>query len=1079
MNPDEEEPRIYSLDSLCSSVQQQIESSDQRTNMACLTENRDVNRLIDLVQRQCLITPQSIALKTTAHSFSYKELWGEINGMENILSTILPTYAEGKETIAIHFPNSIGYIVSLLSIIGCGRAFLPLPVDMPSERMLFSLNDANVHKVIMTEPSDDLSSTAKVLLKHSVAGEDIVMIEFKKGDTEIQKSNQIQTVNESGHIIKCPTNKDISYIIYTSGSTGKPKGVQVKESSIINVARAQIKAWDIGPNDVIAQFASIGFDASIVEIFTSVLSGAALAILGEQERLGDNFVKAINAMNVTTITLPPSALSVYSPDNFQTLQKIISAGEVCSSNIAMKWASKENVRFFNAYGPTEGTVCATYYEYMLYTKSAKLIEDLPIGKAIDGVQVYLFVESMKSVPPGVVGEIYIGGKGVAHGYIGHAYHCTADRFVQNPFVDDPSKLFKTGDYAVEDGDGNLTFMGRVDDQIKIRGHRMDLKEIEQAIVEQPNIDMAVVVVHKCTEMNGNFLAAFIVSASIDISKLRNDLLKVLPKYMVPTFFKRLEASAFPKILNGKIDRKYLEKDESIHEQSRSCSSNCLNEEELVVAKHWATIFKFDESVMCYLNKETSFRELGGNSLQLVRLQKLIEDDVNQTVPFTKIAMADTLADLAGLIRRYKDSGTWLKHKDAQHIKRNEGHYRLIIDDSQLSNSVFATTEDCYSQSNDKCSALHVPSSDSNKLQLRNVLLSGVTGFLGTFILSELLTQTDVHVFCMVRATSKVKALGRIIDSMKNNKLWKSEYVLRMTAIVSDLTQQRFGISKDSYNSLESTVDVVFMNGAEVNMNKSYEELRSVNVKSMKEAIKFASTGMRKYLFATSSLSVFLFPPHESANSKPSRRLCTEVEFPDDPSLINGGYGQSKWASERLVMQALDFLPGGAIFRPARVTGRSTDGAGPKNDLFASMLLGMPRLGYYPDMDFPFDMVPVDFCAKSMVEILVKICSFPEEKIAKVYHIYNRDTIPFNQLFKDTDLQPCPLSEWRVKLQSADDINQELIPLTPFFMSEFWDNTRFWPVFDTSNTDNTISENTKRLMKPANELLEIYKRFFRL
>ena len=1045
--------------------------------MACPTETYDVNRLIDLIYRQCMLTPESIALKTTAHSLSYKELWQEVNEMETILSTILPTYIAPKDIIAINLPNSIGYIVSLLSIIGCGRAFLPLPVDMPKERMLFSLSDACANKVIMTK-NDGLSSTAKVLLKHNIAGEEIVLIDLKKADTDIQKSDRVVTANENHPMMKSAIDEDFSYIIYTSGSTGKPKGVKVKESSVINVARAQIKAWDIGPIDVIAQFASIGFDASIVEIFTSVLSGASLAILGEQERHGDKFLKAMNEMRVTTITLPPSVLTVYSPDDFQTLQKIISAGEVCSSHIAMKWASEENVRFFNAYGPTEGTVCATFYEYIFKSKSANTIEDLPIGKPIDGVQVYLFDESMKEVPPGVVGEIYIGGKGVAQGYIGHAHHCTTDRFVQNPFVDEPSRLFKTGDYAVEADDGNITFMGRIDDQIKIRGHRIDLKEIEETIDEQEDIDMAVVVVHKCTAMKDNFLAAFIVSSSIDINKLRNDLLKVLPKYMVPTFFKRLEGSAFPTTLAGKIDRKYLERDESIHEQSRSFGPDVLNEEELLVAKHWATIFKFDESFMCYLSKETSFRELGGNSLQLVRLQKLIEDDLNQTVPFTEIAMADTLVDLAELIRQYKDTGSLPKHKDAQTIKTNEALRRQIIDDSELSNGVFPTSEDRrYSQSNDQCSALY--SSDSNMLQQRNVLLSGVTGFLGAFVLSELLEQTDVHVFCMVRATSKVKGLSRIIDNMTNYNLWKSEYVLRITVVVSDLTQQRFGMSEDVYNSLENTVDVVFMNGAEVNMNKSYEELRSVNVNSMKEAIKFASTGTRKYLFASSSLSVFLFPPHESANSQTSRRMCTEAGFLDDPLLINGGYGQSKWASDRLVRQALDCLPGGAIFRPARVTGRSTDGAGPKNDLFASILFGMQRLGFYPDLDFPYDMVPVDFCAHSMVEILVQICSFPAEKMANVYHLYNRDTIPFNQLFKDMNLQPCSISEWRRKLQSTDDDNQELIPLTPFFMSEFWDNTRFWPVFDTSNTDNTISENTKRLMKPSKELLETYKEFFEL
>ena len=1044
--------------------------------MACLSRTVDVKSLIDLVHQQCLFTPESIAIKTTSHTLTYKELWKEVNEVKTAISTFLPTDEAQKDIVGINLPNSKGYIVSLLSIIGCNWAFLPLPVDMPKERLLSFLNDACVSKV-MTD-SDDLSSSTKVLLKHTIAGEDIVLFDLQKSDTDEQKCNQMNITNDKCKTLNSARREDFSYVIYTSGSTGKPKGVKVKESSVINVAKALINACDIGQVDVIAQFASIGFDASIAEIFTSLLSGASLAILGDHERLGEKFIQSLNEMSVTVITLPPSVLNVYSPESFQTLQKIVSAGEVCNSRLAEKWAASDNIRFFNAYGPTEGTVCASNYEYIPSKASSNTFEDLPIGKAIDGVKVYLLDESLNEVQSGIVGEIYIGGKGVAYGYIGHAQYLNVNRFIENPFVDVPARLFKTGDYAVEDDDGNIYFMGRDDDQVKIRGHRIDLKEIEETINKHKDIDIAIVVVHKCMAMKDNFLAAFIMSASIDIAELRSDLLKVLPKYMIPIFFKRLKESHFPKTLNGKIDRKSLEKDESVHEQSHSCNTNLLSEEEYLAAKHWATVFKFEESAIYYLNKETSFQELGGDSLQLVRLQRLIEDDLKQTVPFTEISKADTLADLAELIRQFKVSNTSHTKTATQSMNKTDTLRRLIIEDSELGNDVFQMNEITeYSQSNDTQSAL--PYGATNIMQPRNILLSGVTGFLGTFILSELLEQTDFHVFCMVRATCKAKGLSRIIDSMNKYNLWKSKYVLRITVIESDLTQQRFGLSKNMYSMLENKVDVVFMNGAEVNMNKSYEELRSANVHSTKEGIKLASSGTRKYLFFTSSLSVFLFPPHDSDKPKPCRRVCSEAEFLDDPLLINGGYGQSKWAAERLVMQALEGLPGGAIFRPARITGRSTDGACPKNDLFTSILFGMKRLGFYPDLDFPYDMVPVDYCAKAIVEILVQICSVPKENMATIYHLYNKDTIPFTKLFEDMNLKPCPLSEWRQKLLSTEDDDQQLVPLTPFLMSAFWDNTMYWPVFDTSNTDTSVSESTRKLMKPLEELLITYKTFHQL
>ena len=1039
--------------------------------------------LTSLVHKQCMLTPLSIALKTTMHVFTYKKMSEEVNRLNKLLSQMIPL-SEGKEILALHLPNSIAYVISLLAAVSSNYAFLPLPIDMPPDRILFTLKDAKVQRMIMTKGKADLcdlnglSSTMRTVFKHNIADEEIVLVDFSKDDdgkTVCDSRYCSDTVNHEEQKNKT-VREDFSYVMYTSGSTGRPKGVKVKESSVINLARAQIQIWDLGPGDVIAQFASIGFDASVSEIFTSILSGASLAILGEKERLGSDFVTTMNKLKVTTITLPPSALNIYSPDDFSALKKVVTAGEACTLNTAIKWTSSKNLRFFNAYGPTEATVCATCHEYLTGTHYEDVNRELPIGRAIDGVDVYLFDDFMNPVPPDVVAELYIGGKGLSHGYIGHASHYTADRFIQNPLTNEASFLYKTGDHAFQDRDGHITFVGRLDDQVKIRGHRIDLSEIEQVLIQHPKIDMGVVVVHKCSSSKEMSIAAFVAPTFIYISELREYLSKVLPKYMIPTYIKKMEVAEFPQSLNGKVSRKVLELDESIHETLESDGHSHLNETQLLVAKHWCTVFKFDDSFIYSLHRQSSFSELGGNSLQLVLLLRLIEDEIKVDLSFTDLGTADTVEEFAEVIRRCKD----MKHKfEHNNIKSKEELRELIFHDSELDNCFFPNPERRRSIQFTNC--IKLVRKCPNIKRPRNVLLSGVTGFLGAFLLSELLEQTNSHVCCMVRETSEARGMGRIVDNMRKYKLWKFEYASRLAVVISDLSQKRMGIAPDIYKSLCNAIDVVFMNAAAMNFNTAYEDHRSANVEGTKEFIKFASTGVRKYLFTTSSLSVFLFPPQsrDSCQTSENRRVFTEAEFFDDPVLIEGGYGQSKWASERLVMQALDFLPGGAIFRPARVSGRSYDGVGPKNDLFASILYGMKRLGSYPDMDFPFDLTPVDFCAKSMIEIAVKICNTSNNTHKQVYHLFNKDTFPFHYLFKGMGLRPCSLTEWRQELRNATEDNKELIPLTPFLMSEFWDRAPTWPVFDTSNTDNAISEETKQLMKPSKELLEVYKNFFQI
>ncbi|KAH3851282.1 linear gramicidin synthase subunit D-like [Dreissena polymorpha] len=1054
------------------------------------TKEETQESLAGLVDKQCQLTPMSIAIKSTTSMMTYNKLSAEINALANKITERAKCARDcSKQVIGIHMPNSIAYTVTLLAVVKSEHAFLPLPIDLPADRIVFTLKDAMVRKMLMTKEVyskcdlNGLTPSMSVSFEHQILDKTVVMVEFgsEKNDNKIYINGQNDYSDifngqspsknrKDHHDVK---ENDFLYLMYTSGSTGRPKGVKVKESGVINLSRAQIMCWDLVPGDVIAQFASIGFDASISEIFTSILSGSTLAVLGSTERLGSEFVSAITKMKASVITLPPSALNIYSPDDLPTLKKVVTAGEACTLNIANKWTSHGGIRFFNAYGPTEGTVCATCYEHFADTRYEDVNRELPIGRAIDGVQVYIFDAYMHPVPPDVVGELCIGGKGLAHGYIGHASHFTKERFVQNPLVKTKSLLYKTGDHAFQDSDGNITYVGRTDDQVKIRGNRIDLSEIEQVLIQHPKVEMAVVVVHKCSSTSDLSVAAYVAPTFIYISELREYLAKVIPKYMMPTFIQKLEVKDFPQTVNGKINRKKLEQDEIVHDQQVNDGHSHLNDMQLTVARLWCRVFKFDESFVYSLHRQSSFSELGGNSLQLVLLMRVLEDEFNFKISFTDLGSADTLEEFSDVIRRRRD----MQAKSEIEIADSVTDLRtMIYHDSELDSNFVANPE--------RRRSIHLLDFSSMTCKMgtskhpKNILLSGVTGFLGAFLLSEIMEQSNSHVCCMVRETTETRGIGRIIENMRNYGLWKFEYAPRIAVVLSDLSLENLGIAPDIYKSLCNAIDVVFMNAAMMNFNTPYEDHRVANVIGTKEFIRFATTGVQKYLFTTSSLSVFLFPDVKIGKDG-QRLVLSESDFMEDPLNLEGGYAQSKWASERLVLQALDSLPGGAIFRPARVSGQSIDGVGPKNDLFASIMLGMSKMGSYPDMDFPFDLTPVDFCAKAMIEITLKICNEDEsQSMPRVYHLFNRDTIEFRELFDGMDMQPLPLDDWRCQLRKLEG-NKELLPLTPFFMSNFWDRAPDWPIFDTANTDAYTSNHSKGLLKSTKELLPIYKRYFGL
>ncbi|HET8840181.1 MAG TPA: amino acid adenylation domain-containing protein, partial [Ktedonobacteraceae bacterium] len=341
----------------------------------------------------------------------------------------------------------------------------------PQERLVFMLHNADV-SILLTQQW--LVAQLPKLDRPYICLEDAWAVISQ------QSGQNIQT-------LAIPQNT--AYLIYTSGSTGEPKGVLIEHWSICNLAQAQIACYGIGPQSRVLQFSSLNFDASIAEILRALLSGASLYLeSAETLRHIPSLVEAINTYTINTMTLPPSILTLLPTSSLLSLHTIVAAGEPCSLEIVKRWAGTR--RFFNAYGPTEGTVCTTI---------ARCYPDqtsLSIGRPIDNVEVYVLDQSLFPVPTGVPGELYIGGTGLARGYQGRG-DLTAERFVPHPFSTQPGqRLYRTGDRVRWLADGQLEFLGRLDQQIKLRGHRIELEEIERVLARHPAVRESVVTVRE-------------------------------------------------------------------------------------------------------------------------------------------------------------------------------------------------------------------------------------------------------------------------------------------------------------------------------------------------------------------------------------------------------------------------------------------------------------------------------------------------------------------------------------------------------------------------------------------------------
>ncbi|WP_342404180.1 amino acid adenylation domain-containing protein [Brevibacillus sp. FSL K6-2834] len=593
-------------------------------------------------------TPYNTAISFEDTRISYKDLKVRVNKLAHYLINkgVMP-----QDRVGICVERSIEMVVAILATLKVGGTYIPMEPTYPQERINFILSDAGA-KFVITQDH----------LRERFPSCHLVIVQNESEEFSNQPSADLpETVD--------PTS--LAYIIYTSGSTGKPKGVMIEHRSVINFILAISEAYGITSQDRILQFASIGFDVSVFDIFTALLTGAELCIANDLEKKSPDHLKAMmNAKGVTVAELPPALLPMLDPDKLQTIRLVSVGGEAFSGDLVNEWATPTR-RFMNGYGPTETTVAV-----VLMDCQGKWETSPPIGRPLANHQVFVLNNSLKPVPVGVAGELYITGVGLARGYVNRP-DLTEEVFIRNPFSDEPeSRLYKTGDLVRWNIEGQLEFLGRTDRQIKIRGFRVELGEIESVLVEHPDILQAVIEVHD-DKQRGRQLVAYIVmkdGRTPELPKIREYLLERLPTYMVPS--RIMTIPSIPLTSNGKIDRRALPSPDDMVPLTQDDIQLPTNEIEERVAKDVFQVLLGINQV----NIHGNFFDLGGNSLQAIQVVSRIREIFGVDISLVEFFQSPTIANVANLVMKYQEQQTAARMKIMETLDQIEA---LSEEDAEL------------------------------------------------------------------------------------------------------------------------------------------------------------------------------------------------------------------------------------------------------------------------------------------------------------------------------------------------------------------------------------------------------------
>jgi amino acid adenylation domain-containing protein len=580
-----------------------------------------------LFEAQAATTPDAVAVACGERQLTYRQLDCQANQLARYL---IESKVGAEVLVGICIERSLEMMVGLLGILKAGGAYVPLDPSYPQERLDYTIADAAV-SVILTKQSllNKLPDYAGQVICLDTDWGEIDRFSPDRLDCEVSTAN-------------------LAYIIYTSGSTGKPKGVMIPHQGLVNYLSWCIKAYNVKTGAGSTVNSSISFDATITSLFSPLLVGRRVLLLPEQEEIEALKAAVCSGVEFNPIKITPAHLEILGHllvDRVEiNCRTFVIGGEALSAKIATFWQEHAPAtKLINEYGPTETVVGCCTYEVDDRNSTRW---DIPIGRPIANTQLYILDRQLQPVPIGIAGELYIGGDGLARGYLNQP-QLTESRFIANPF--DPARsprLYKTGDLARYLSDGNIDFLGRIDRQVKIRGFRIELGEIEAALCEHPQLRQTTVVVQE--NSGSKRLIAYYVpnDKALDspptVGELSDFISSKVPNYMVPSMFVMLPG--LPMTANGKIDRRALPEPDYLRLQPEMTFIAPRNELEIQLTKIWRKVLGIPS-----IGIRDNFFELGGHSLIAVRLFAEIEQTWGRNLPLATLFQAQTIEKMADLL----------------------------------------------------------------------------------------------------------------------------------------------------------------------------------------------------------------------------------------------------------------------------------------------------------------------------------------------------------------------------------------------------------------------------------------------
>jgi len=894
-----------------------------------------------LVEAEAARRPEATAVEMDGARLSYAEL--EVRASR--LARQLRALGVGAEArVALYLERSLDLPVAVLAVLQAGAAYVPLDPSYPSARTALVLDDAQP-RVVVTQAR----------LRATLPALDCPVV-CLDGD-----GAAIAAIAAPPAVPVLP--EQLAYVVYTSGSTGRPKGVLVTHRGLANLARAQAALFELHPGSRVLQFAALGFDAAVSELFATLCAGATL-VLAPRERLapGPDLIDLLRTASITTVTLPPSVLAALPERELAHVTTIVAAGERCPAAVVARWSPGR--RLINAYGPTETTVCATLG---VVTPEER---EPSIGRALPNTALYVLDPHGQPVAVGVPGELYIGGAGVARGY--HAQPAlTAERFVP---VDLPeargARLYRSGDRVRWRADGTLEFLGRLDEQVKLRGVRIEPGEIVAALRRDADVRDAAVVLHERDAVGAELVAYVVAEPGKGVpAGLAARLARVLPAHMVPSVFVPL--AALPLSAHGKLDREALPPP-APRGRTRRCGHEAPRG---TLEKTIATTFAAVLGV-ARVGRHDDFFALGGHSLLAARaLSALQAADVD--VPLRALFEARTVAALAAMVTA----------ADGARRETIDVAAESVLDPSIRPESPPAVAPD--------------------------VFLTGATGFVGAFLLAELLATIPGKVHCLVRATSRREASRRVIDNLTRFGLWRPETAARIVALPGDLAAPGFALVPGRWRALTRTLGGVYHAGATVSGVASYGALKAANVGGAHEAIRLAAdAGCALHLVSTRSVVAAEAAPGGAYDG------------------LGAGYALTKRVAEGLAQAAVARGLPVVVYRLGRVTGDSRSGRGNPADLLAMVARASLAAGTVPDLTPALDMTPVDYVARAIVRLSQRPSSY-----GCTFDLTNPRPVSLRRLLRLLStrgyrLRPTPYARWRDSVVAADPLMAAVLPLRP-------------------------------------------------